>query len=392
MPFKIERNDLTRMEVDAIVNAANASLLMGGGVCGAIFRAAGARDLQEACNVLAPIKTGEAVITPGFRLPAKFIIHAVGPVYSRARADECEQELRNAYTNSLRLAADKGCSSIAFPLISSGIFGYPKDEALNVAVSAITDFLAESDDDMDVTLTVFDKSSYVISRELAKDIESYVDENYVKENYVDYGVDNMGNPVSMRPLLDEEKSVLRKAGRKLTGVFGGVQPESVANEAMPDEECDAIAFEDAMISEAPVNETAAGAGKGAGPGTARSDSLDDLIGNLDEPFTKTLFRLIDAKGMDDVTVYKNANIDRKLFSKIRSNDYYKPSKKTAIAFAVSLKLNLEETQDLLGRAGFALSHADKFDVFIEYFITHGMYNIHEINQILFSYDLPILSA
>lgn len=155
MPFTIIRRDITKMKVDAIVNAANTGLKMGGGVCGAIFKAAGAAKLQAACDKLAPIKTGEAVITPGFDLPAKFVIHTAGPVYSKHNAEESEKLLRSAYTESLRLAVENECESIAFPLISSGIYGYPKDEALQVATAAIRDFLAEHD--IDISLVLFDK-------------------------------------------------------------------------------------------------------------------------------------------------------------------------------------------------------------------------------------------
>jgi O-acetyl-ADP-ribose deacetylase (regulator of RNase III) len=177
MPFTIVRQDIIKMKVDAIVNAANTTLKMGGGVCGAIFKAAGAAQLQAACDKLAPIKTGEAVITPGFNLPAKFVIHAAGPVYQKQSAAQSERLLRSAYTESLRLAVENNCESIAFPLISSGINGYPKDEALKVATSAIQNFIF--DHDIDVTLVVFDKSSFTVSRELLGAVESYIDEHYV---------------------------------------------------------------------------------------------------------------------------------------------------------------------------------------------------------------------
>lgn len=322
MPFTIVRQDITKMKVDAIVNAANTELQMGGGVCGAIFKAAGAAQLREACDKLAPIKTGKAVITPGFNLPAKFIIHAAGPVYQQWNREQNERDLRAAYTNSLKRAVENKCESIAFPLISSGIYGYPKDEALRVATSAIQDFLA--DHDIDVTLVVFDKSTFIISRELLGAVESYIDEHYIEAEKMD-----------RRKLLDVEMLAIKKA--------------------VP----------------AP---------------------LDHLVGNLDEPFSRMLLRLIDTKGMTDVEVYKRANLDRKLFSKIRSNKGYTPSKRTAIALAVALELSLDETEDLLKRAGYALSHAVKFDVIIEYFITNGKYDIFEINQVLFEHDQPLLGG
>lgn len=164
MPFTIVRQDITKMKVDAIVNAANTGLKMGGGVCGAIFKAAGAEQLQAACDKLAPIKTGEAVITPGFNLFAKYIIHTAGPIYQESNKVQSEQQLRAAYLNSLKLAVENDCESIAFPLISSGIYGYPKEEALKVAISAIKDFLKEYD--IDVTLVLFDESTFEMGRKL----------------------------------------------------------------------------------------------------------------------------------------------------------------------------------------------------------------------------------
>ena len=342
MPFTIVRQDITKLKVDAIVNAANTELQMGGGVCGAIFKAAGAAQLQAACDKLAPIKTGEAVITPGFDLPAKFVIHAAGPVYHRQNAAKSEKLLRSAYLESLRLAIENECESIAFPLISSGIYGYPKDEALQVATSAIHDFLI--DHDIDVTLVVFDKSAFAVSRELLGAVESYIDVHYVDTHQM-----------MRRKLLDVEHQAISKADERISRL----------NEPALEYMLDPIG--------APT-------------------SLDDLVGNLDEPFSKMLMRLIDAKGMTDVEVYKRANLDRKLFSKIRSNKGYMPSKRTVIALAVALKLSLDETDDLLERAGYALSHAVKFDVIVEYFIAHGKYDVYEINEVLFEYDQPLLGG
>lgn len=341
MPFTIVRQDITKMKVDAIVNAANTELQMGGGVCSAIFKAAGAHELQAACDKLAPIETGEAVITPGFSLSAKFVIHAAGPVYRHWNKEQNEQHLRAAYTNSLKRAVENKCESIAFPLISSGIYGYPKDEALQAATSAIQAFLA--DHDIDVTLVVFDKSAFTVSRELLGAVESYIDEHYVDTHQF-----------RRRRLLDVEREALYKAD------------------------------ESPVLYKSPVFKEMLAPSVGA--------PLDSLIGNLGEPFSQTLLRLIDAKGKTDVEVYKRANLDRKLFSKIRSNKGYMPSKRTAIALAVALKLSLDETGDLLERAGYALSHSQKFDVIVEYFIVTGRYDIFEINEVLFKYDQPLLGG
>ncbi len=343
MPFTIVHQDITKIKVDAIVNAANTDLQMGGGVCGAIFKAAGSTQLQAACDKLAPIKTGETVITPGFDLPAKFIIHAAGPVYRQWNKEQNEQHLRAAYTNSLKRAVENDCETIAFPLISSGIYGYPKDEALQVATLAIHDFLM--DHDLDVTLVVYDKAAFSISRELLGAVESYIDEHYIETH-----------EIRRSQLLDVERDALYEADEDVTNY----------NEPI---------FEE-MLS----------------PSVGAPVPLDDLVGNLDEPFSQMLLRLIDAKEMSDVAVYKRANLDRKLFSKIRSNKGYMPSKRTAIALALALELSLDETDNLLERAGYALSHAVKFDVIVKYFIINGKYDVFEINEVLFEYDQPLLGG
>ena len=344
MPFTIIRNDITKLHVDVIVNAANTDLAMGGGVCGAIFKSAGARELSAACDSLAPIKTGDAVITPGFKLPAKFIIHTAGPVYRDGKRGE-EALLRSCYINSLECAMENDCESIAFPLISSGIYGYPKAEALRVAAAAIQEFLSEHD--INVSLVVFDKAAFAVSEELLGEVKSYIDEYYVEERHY-----------SRRELLDIEEKALSDVD------------EMIRSMPMP------------LMSDKPAPLMAK-------PPAA---NLDDLVGNLDEPFSATLLRLIDATGRKDADIYRRANIDRRLFSKIRSNANYAPRKSTVLAFAIALELTLDQTEDLLERAGFALSHSRKFDVIVEYFIQSRRYDIFEINEVLFSYDQPLLGG
>lgn len=333
MPFSIVRQDITKLKVDAIVNAANPQLKQGGGVCGAIFKAAGAKSLQAACDKLSPIKTGDAVITPGFDLPAKFIIHTAGPVYQDGKSGE-EALLRACYRNSLHLAQKHQCESIAFPLISSGIYGYPKDQALHIATTEVLSFLNEHE--MDIYLAVFDKEAFAASRKLLNDVKSYVDEHYV-----------------------DQRMMLERASRRLDDQFD-------LFDRVPQQ------------SSAPV--------QWAKP----SLNLKALINSLDESFSTSLLRLIDAKGLDDVTVYKRANLSRKLFSKIRTGKSYTPSKPTALALAIALELTLPETQDLLKRAGLALSKSNLFDVIIEFFIVNQIYDIHTINTALFDLDQALL--
>lgn len=336
MPFIIVRQDITRMEVDAVVNAANTALQMGGGVCGAIFQAAGAEQMQAACDAVAPIPTGGAAITPGFQLPAKYVIHAAGPVYSRWNKVQSRALLRSAYLESLKLAEGYGCGSIAFPLISSGIYGYPKDEALEVARQSIQEFLQNHE--MDVYLTVFDKDSFLTGRALLGRVESYIDQHYVD-----------ARQAGRRKLLRVEADAVEQAA-----------PGPAAFMAAP--------------AQMPARE------------------LDGLLKHLDEPFSDALLRIIDQKGRTDVEVYKRANLDRKLFSKIRTGKGYTPKKPTILALAIALELNLDETGVLLERAGYALSHASKFDVIVEYFIVNGQYNVFEINEVLFAYDQPLLGS
>ena len=338
MPLQIVRNDITKMQVDAIVNAANCSLLGGGGVDGCIHRAAGPQLLAE-CKTLGGCETGSAKITTGYNLPCKYVIHTPGPIWRGGKSGE-EQKLISCYQSSLALAKEHNCKTVAFPLISSGIYGYPKAEALRVAVNTISSFLLEND--MTVYIVIFDLKAYRISEKLFFDIASYIDDNYVKSHTDD------SDDILMRRMSPQEFS-----------------------QALPCYAFFCDTFSSAMGSK---------------------KSLDEALSKLDETFSQMLLRKISEKGLSEVQCYKKANVDRKLFSKIRSNKDYKPSKATALAFAIALELSLEETKDLLLKAGFALSHSNKFDIIIEYFIEHGNYNIFEINEALFAFEQNLLGA
>ncbi len=325
MPLQIVRNDITKMKCDAIVNAANSTLLGGGGVDGVIHKAAGKGLLFE-CMKLGGCKTGEAKITGGYNLPCKYVIHTVGPVWKGGHLGE-EKLLRSCYRESLLLAKKNDCESVAFPLISAGVYGYPKDKALQVAVDEISSFLFEND--MTVYIVVFDQKSFDISQKLVSDIREYIDERYVEKH---------------------------------------AAMESIRLTMMPPMAVSDMASKESL------------------------DSLDNALKQIDESFSQMLLRKIDEKGMTDSECYKKANVDRKLFSKIRSDIHYKTSKNTAIAFAIALELDLDETRELLMKAGFALSHSNKFDIIIEYFIVNGNYNIFEINEVLFAFDQALLGA
>lgn len=349
MPLQIVRNDITKMKVDAIVNAANSSLLGGGGVDGCIHRAAGPRLLAE-CKTLGGCETGSAKITGAGKLPCKYVIHAVGPRWLGGKRGERDQ-LISCYRTSLELAKDKECETVAFPLISSGIYGYPKDQALRIAIDTISEFLLEND--MTVYIVIFDKKAYQIGEKLFSDIAEYIDDNYVDEHTDDYS----------------ERLRRMNAFRAKEMVC----ESSVCEEA--DEEIDML------MTVAPM-----------AVASKKAKSLDDALGQIDESFSEMLLRKIGESGMTDAECYKKANIDRKLFSKIRSDKLYKPSKPTAIAFAIALELSLDETKDMLMKAGFALSHSNKFDIIIEYFIENENYNVFEINEALFAFDQSLLGA
>ena len=329
MPLQIVRNDITTMKVDAIVNAANESLLGGGGVDGAIHRAAGPELLAE-CRTLNGCQTGQAKITKGYRLPARFVIHTVGPIWQGGCHGEREL-LISAYRSSLELAMANGCETVAFPLISSGVYGYPKDQALKVAVDTIGEFLLSHD--MTVYLVIFDRAAYTIGGKLFADIAAYIDDRYVEAHTDRYETQRRRMAMASMPMAAAEQAAA----------------------------------------------------------TAPS-GLDKALSKLDESFSQMLLRKIDECGMTDAQCYKKANIDRKLFSKIRSDVHYKPSKPTAMAFAVALELPLVEAREMLEKAGFAFSHASKFDIIVEYFIAHQNYNIFEINEALFAFDQSLLGG
>ena len=354
MPFTIIRDDITRIKADAIVNAANASLLGGGGVDGAIHAAAGPELLAE-CRTLGGCPTGVAKITGAYRLPCRHVIHTVGPVWRGGGRGEREL-LLSCYRASLELARAHGCESVAFPLISAGAYGYPGDQALAVAIEAIRAFLNEIEDDLSVTLVVFDRNAFQIGRDLFDDIAQYVDDRYVDEH------------------TDRDLETRRR--RMARGFLMDVPMPEAPDGAPASPPLKAPAPKRLEEPQLPI----------ADPG------LEDALTHLDESFSRMVLRKIDERGMTDVQCYKRANIDRKLFSKIRSNVDYKPSKPTALAFAIALELPLDEARELLMKAGFALSRSSRGDVIVEYFIARGRYDIYEINEALFAFGQGLLGA
>ena len=363
MPLQMIRQDITRMECDAIVNASNSALIPGGGEDAAVHAAAGPK-LAEACRKLGGCPTGEARLTKGYNLPCKYVIHTAGPIWQGGERGE-RALLESCYRSALALAKRKRCKSVAFPLISAGAFGYPKDLALRVAVDCIGRFLI--DNEMQIYLVVFGKEDYLAGGRLFAQIQSFIDDNYVDAR--------------LRKNTESSRRVYTEFGPDGTQLSTELVTSCYIS--LPEEEMPPMAS-----SPAP----SPAAGKNAARPRLKSASLRQALAELDESFQQMLLRKIDEKGMTDAQCYKKANIDRKLFSKIRKDIHYKPSKATAIAFAIALELPLPETREMLMKAGYALSHSSKFDIIIEYFIQNGNYNIFEINEALFAFDQSLLGA
>ncbi len=358
MPFEIVRNDIANMRVDAIVNTANPRPVIGSGVDTGIHAKAGP-GLLEARREIGDIPCGKAAITPAFELDAKYVIHTVGPVWLDGTKNE-EKLLAGCYKNSLALALEKGCESIAFPLISSGNYGFPKPLALRIAVREISAFLLEND--MAIYLVVFGKEEFALSEKLFKSVSSYIDENYIREKTRD---EYAAPYYSSSPYASE-------APRPMP-------PRRLSRKNDISEAADMAPSEMSAMSEC-----------SAAPLPASPEDWSKLLKGLDAGFSETLLRLIDRTGKKDSEIYKKANVDRKLFSKIRNNTDYKPSKPTALAFAFALELDLQETKDFIARAGYALSHSSKFDVIVEYFLVNKNYDIFELNEVLFAFDQPLI--
>lgn len=340
MPLQIIRQDITKMQVDAIVNTTNRKLIGYSGVDKAIHTIAGP-EFDAECAGLAPLELGHAKISGAYNLPCKYVIHTSGPVWHGGMCGE-RILLRSCYIESLKLAVEHRCQTVALPLISSGAYGYPKDQVLKFAVHTITEFLFEHE--LTVYLCVFDKESYSFSKQLFHDIQDFIS---------DKGDDRQeASRIQKLEACEEEQFVARSCRR--------MEPI-----------CAKAEFSEKSVS---------------------GQSLHEYMKQIDRGFRELLFDLIDKSGMTDVECYKRANVDKRTFSKIKGNKDYKPSKQTVIAFAISLQLDLEATQKLLATAGFALSESKPFDKIIRYFIYNGNYDIFEINEALFEFDQQLLGT
>ena len=371
MPFSIVRNDIVNMQVDAIVNTANPQPVIGYGVDAGVHQKAGPK-LLEARQKIGKIAVGDAAITPGFGLDAQYVIHAVGPVWQDGSHRE-EALLRSCYERSLRLAKQYGCRSIAFPLISTGTYGFPKDKALQIAINAISAFLLKHE--MQIYLVVFSRDAFQLSEKLFHGVSSFIDENYILQaSLKEYGLADKCNVRNI-----QQEMVLQEQLRRSQAMRKSAAAEDF--HAVP---CAPMTVPPSQKKEAKKAFVR--------PFSRSKPTLSELLFETDAGFSETLLKLIDRTGKKDSDIYKKANVSKQVFSKIRNNPDYKPTKSTAIAFAIALELDMEAAKDLIGRAGYALTNSSKFDVIIMYFIRERNYNMFDINSTLFEFDQPLLGV
>lgn len=374
MPLKIIRNDITKMRVDAIVNTANSEPVYGSGVDEVVYRAAGEEQLLAARKEIGHLHEGAVAITPGFNLPAKYIIHAVSPLYMDGVSGE-EEKLRSCYRKSLKLAKENNCKSIAFPLISTGSFGYPKEEGLGIAVDEIRSFLLWND--MLVYLVLFDEESTRLGRELSPALEAYIDRNYVvKKQKEEYRTPlfgrrrKAGNVSFTRPMAEAQKESASKAD------FDVCEMQISAPKRMP--AAPSFCANESLHAEPDYSDFL----------EDNQSALQERMKHMTDTFQQYLFYLIESRGLSNAEVYKRSIITKQLFSKIKLNPNYHPDKATAMRLCVGAKLNLDETKDLLARAGYALSPCDKRDIIFSFFIEHEVYDMIEIDIALEEHGLP----
>lgn len=377
MPFSIVRDDISRVHADVLVNAANVRLAPGGGVCGALFSAAGFDEMRAACEAIGGCATGDAVATPAFNLPARWCVHAVGPIWRGGRAHE-EELLRRCYRSAFARAVELGARSVAFPLISAGIYGFPVERALAIVREEVAAFLRHHDE-VALTLVVFERAVVQMGNALVEQVQEYIDDEYVDSS--SFMRRDMGE-------LERELQWTEDASAPLSVEMA----EPVALPECLQEDDASIAAPRPFVAANIRMPGAAMPGAPSRAGATLDAEIAQLVATLDAPFSTTLLALIDARGMTDAEVYHRANISRQLFSKIRGNESYRPSKQTVVALAIALELDMSATQDLLARAGFTLSKSSKFDVIVRFFIERGIYDLFQLNEVLFAYDLPLVGS
>ena len=377
MPFSIVRDDISRVHADVLVNAANVRLAPGGGVCGALFSAAGFDEMRAACEAIGGCATGDAVATPAFNLPARWCVHAVGPIWRGGRAHE-EELLHRCYRSAFARAVELGARSVAFPLISAGIYGFPVERALAIAREEVAAFLRHHDE-VALTLVVFERAVVQMGNALVEQVQEYIDDEYVDSS--SFMRRDMGE-------LERELQWTEDASAPLSAEMA----EPVALPECLQEDDASVAASRLFVASSIRMPGAAMPGAPSRAGATLDAEIAQLVATLDAPFSTTLLALMDGRGMTDAEVYHRANISRQLFSKIRGNESYRPSKQTVVALAIALELDMSATQDLLARAGFTLSKSSKFDVIVRFFIERGIYDLFQLNEVLFAYDLPLVGS
>ncbi len=334
MALKIIRNDITKMSTDAIVNTANNQVMVGTGCDRAVYEATGYdKLLSYRAEQIGRVEEGEVFITPGFDLPAKFIIHAVSPRFKGGDSGE-EEKLRSCYRKSLRLAKEHNIKSIAFPLIATGGFEYPKEKGIRIALDEINDFLLSNE--MMVYLVVFDEKSTALGERLYPDLKVYIDKNYVRERQVkEY---------------------------KKTATF---MPAAAATIGLP--------FSLASMFD-----------------EQHEKKLKERVSHISDSFSEYFLHILESRHMKSSDVYNRACVNKRTFSKIRTNRDYHPDKATVLCLCVGACLNLDESKDLMARAGYALSPGDKRDVIFSYFIENEIYDVIGIDMVMEEYGLPAI--
>ena len=355
MPFKIIRNDITKVHADAIVNTANPNPIYASGTDRAIYEAAGCELLLEERKKIGEIARGDAAVTKAYHLPAKYIIHTVGPIWKYGTAHEFEI-LESCYMKSLEKAVELECMSIAFPLIATGVYVFPKDKVLQIAISVFSRFLMTQE--MQIILVVFDKKAFQLSRQMVGEIDSYIDANYVKEHREsEYSEDEFKSRRSRCAREEENMRCFESRILAQEEIFCDAAPLLPEPERMPSKR-----------------------------------SLEEELDQLGPTFHERLFELIGQSGMENKEIWKAANLDRKHFSKIQCDAGYHPKKKTVMALCIALKLNLEQAVDLMARADWAFSPSSKFDLIVKKAILDHQYDIMQLNVVLFQYTNQILGV
>ncbi|MCQ2534269.1 MAG: macro domain-containing protein [Clostridia bacterium] len=383
MPLKIVRNNIALMETEAIVNTANPKVAVGTGCDKAVYEAAGFEELLNYRRMnIGEVSEGDVFITPGFNLKAKYIIHAVSP-FANPDDEQFENKLRGCFNKSLNLAWENGIKSIAFPLISTGSFKFSKEEGMRIAVDEINAFLLTHT--MEIFLVVFDSESAGLGHKYFPKLEDYIDSHlydsmsnsFMAEASMPRSAPSMpscASPMMMSSFDEGKPKATRQSSKKREVKVPKIFKRE--NKVLGSKsDSDGVMPEESMPLVSPFDEE-------------KESKLDERIRHISDSFSQYLLYMIEDKGMENQEVYKRAIVDKKTFSKIKNNRDYHPTKLTALCLCIGAKLNLDETRDLLARAGYALSPCDKTDIIFSFFIENQIYDMVELDIQLEEHGLP----